>query len=382
MARYLLTVSQKQTVFAQRRLGETWQTAAEAAGCLPETARKMVFRAGGCAPRERAGRPGSLTVHEREEIMIGLAQGSTFTAIAKGLGRTTSTVSREVKANGGRTGYRAQAAQCSACDNALRARPSKLETNLVLRAYVEKHLALCWSPQQISLRLVQDYPHDLEMRVSYETIYMALYVQSKGQLNRELCASLRTHRTRRKLQSVTATKTRIADMEMIADRPSEVEDRSVPGHWEGDLIIGKSGASAIATLVERTTRFVMLVHLEGDRRAETVREAITTKIQTLPEQLRVTLTWDQGIEMAQHATFTIDTNVKVYFCDPHSPWQRGTNENTNGLLRQYFPKGTDLSVHSQQDLDRVAQELNGRPRATLSYATPTEKLTELLALTA
>ena len=383
MARYLLTDWQRRTIFELRRLGEPWSVVALMVGCREEAARKMVWRAGGCAPRERAGRPGCLTVDEREAIMLGVRAGSTFSTIAQELRRSVSTVSREVEANGGRHRYRAQAAQRRACDRTLRSdRQSRLLRIPRLGAYVETKLLLCWSPQQISRRLLVDFPDDLEMRVSHETIYLALFMQSKGLLRKELSVCLRSGRTRRKLHGTASTTVgKIPGMIMISDRPAEIEDRAVPGHWEGDLIVGKNNGSAIVTLVERQTRFVMLARLEGDHRAETVREAIAAKIQTLPEALRKSLTWDQGSEMAQHVKFTIDTGVAVYFCNPQSPWQRGTNENTNGLLRQYFPKGTDLSVHDESELDRVAHELNGRPRATLDYATPTEKFAELFAHT-
>ena len=383
MARYRLTNWQKRTIFELRRRGEPWSIVALIVGCREEAARKMVSRAGGCAPRERAGRPGCLTIDDREVIMLGLRASSTFSAIAVELQRSVSTISREVQANGGRRGYRAQAAQRRACTRALRSnRESKLTRNPRLGAYVEEKLLLRWSPQQISRRLRVDHPSDSEMRVSHETIYLALFMQSKGLLRKELSACLRSGRARRKLHGNASDRTRIADMIMISDRPAEIEDRAVPGHWEGDLIIGKNSGSAIVTLVERQTRYVMLARLEDDHRAETVRNAIAAQIQTLPQALRQSLTWDQGIEMAQHVKFTIDTGVAVYFCDPHSPWQRGTNENTNGLLRQYFPKGQDLSIHDQSELDRVAHELNGRPRATLNYATPAEQFAELFALTA
>jgi IS30 family transposase len=237
-----------------------------------------------------------------------------------------------------------------------------------------------WSPEQISRRMRRDFPDDECMRISYEAIYQAFYVQGRGGLRRELAACLRTGRAlRMPRRRVDHRKKRIKDMVMISERPPEAADRAVPGHWEGDLIVGKGGASAIGTVVERTTRFTMLVHLPGGHDAVTVRDALATTILTLPSHLRRSLTWDQGWELMEHAQFSVDTDVAVYFCDPHSPWQRGTNENTNGLLRQYFPKGTDLSVHSADDVANVAVALNGRPRKTLNWMTPAEAFAALLA---
>ena len=249
--------------------------------------------------------------------------------------------------------------------------------------FVEGKLALKWSPQQISDRLIIEFPDDPEMRVSHETIYQTLFVQGRGGLRKELSACLRTGRAQRRPHGRTGNRgTKIPDKVMISERPAEADDRAVPGHWEGDLIIGKDNKSAIATLVERTTGFTMLVALPDGYSAEHTRNALADKVQTLPERLRRSITWDQGPEMAQHVQFTIDTDIQVYFCDPYSPWQRGTNENTNGLLRQYFPRGTDLSGHTQQHLDAVADELNGRPRRRLGYMTPSEALTHVVANTA
>jgi IS30 family transposase len=246
-------------------------------------------------------------------------------------------------------------------------------------AVIEEWLGLEFSPEQISARLKRVYPDDPEMRISHETIYLSLFVQSRGELRRQLTAQLRTGRTRRKPQGRVERRGRITDMVSISERPAEVEDRAVPGHWEGDLIIGAGGHSAVATLVERQTRFVMLGYLGTDRTTATVTGVLKDRIQTLPEQLVCTVTWDQGRELAAHQQFTVDTGVKVFFCDPHSPWQRGSNENTNGLLRQYLPKSTDLAVHDQAALDRIAARLNGRPRKTLGWMTPAEKMGELLA---
>jgi IS30 family transposase len=235
-----------------------------------------------------------------------------------------------------------------------------------------------WSPEQIARRLRDEFGDDATMTISHETIYQSLYVQGRGELRRELARCLRTGRAQRRPQGRVEQRGRIADMVMISDRPAEVEDRAVPGHWEGDLIIGKDGKSAIGTLVERATRFVILLHLPNGRNAEAVRDAMTNVIQTLPASLRRTITWDQGVEMAQHVQFSVDTGVDVYFCDPHSPWQRGSNENTNGLLRQYFPKRTEIAHYTQAELDDVAAELNGRPRQTLGFKTPSQALDEAL----
>jgi IS30 family transposase len=247
-----------------------------------------------------------------------------------------------------------------------------------LCAQVVEDLERLWSPRQIACRLERAFPDDPEMRVSPETIYKSLYVQGRGELRRELAACLRTGRAARRPQGRVERRGKIPEMVMISERPAEVADRAVPGHWEGDLIMGKNGASAIGTLVERHTRFVLLLHLGDGKTAEHVRIAMTDAIRTLPEALRRSITWDQGSEMTHHAAFTVETGIPVFFCDPHSPWQRGSNENTNGLLRQYFPKGTDLSVHSPADLAAAADSLNGRPRETLDWMTPSEKLNEVL----
>ena len=251
-----------------------------------------------------------------------------------------------------------------------------------LRDEVERWLALRWSPQQIAARLVLDYPDDLEMRVSHETIYRSLFVQGRGALRKELTRCLRTGRAQRRPRGRTIGGGHLTDMVLISDRPAEVKDRAVPGHWEGDLIVGKNGKSAIGTLVERQTRFVMLMNLSKGRLAIHVRNALADKVRDLPEQLRRSLTWDRGKEMGEHVRFTVATGVQVYFCDPRSPWQRATNENSNGLLRQYFPKGTDLAVYTQKQLDAIAAELNGRPRQTLGWMTPSEAFSRVGAMTA
>jgi len=262
-----------------------------------------------------------------------------------------------------------------------RPKPSKLTLDPRLRAWVQDKLeSEQWSPEQIARRLPEAFPDDESMRISHEAIYQALYVQGRGALRRELTACLRTGRALRKpRRRADGRRERIKDKILISERPAAVEDRAVPGHWEGDLIVGEHSGSAIGTLVERSTRFVMLLHLPTDHGAEAVRDAIVTQINTLPAALRRSLTWDQGIELARHAEITFAADLPVYFCDPHSPWQRGTNENTNGLLRQYFPKGSDLSVHDAAHLESIAAKLNGRPRKTLAFKTPAEVLARLLS---
>jgi IS30 family transposase len=321
-----------------------------------------------------------LSLAEREEISRGIVAGDSLRLIASRLGRSPSTVSREVVRNGGRRGYRACRADRSALRKMRRPKVAKLVRCGRLRAVVEEKLEHCWSPQQIASWLVEAFPDDPEMRVSHETIYQSLYVQTRGALRREFASRLRTGRSHRRSRGFRMGGN-LREIVSIAERPPEINDRAIPGHWEGDLIIGKAGRSAIATLVERQTRFTMLIQLP-DRTAESLRVALTEHIQQLPETLRRTLTWDQGKEMAEHARFTVDSNVQVYFCDPSRPWQRGTNENTNGLLRQYFPKGDDLARYRQADLDRVADELNGRPRQTLNWMKPSEAFDQLIATTA
>jgi IS30 family transposase len=328
--------------------------------------------------------PRFLTLAEREQIADLRLAGTSMRAIATALGRPASTVSRELARNADPDQpdrrYLPYAAQRAAAGRRARPKAAKLVTNTVLASYVQAGLDQRWSPEQICHALVIDHPEDREMRVSPETIYQALYLQARGGLRREVAAALRTGRTRRKPHRDPAARTpRFTDpMIMIADRPAEVDDRALPGHWEGDLIIGADGASAIGTLVERTTRYVMLVHLPHGRTAEAVRDQLVATVATLPAHLRGSLTWDQGAEMAAHRAFSLATDMPVYFCDPASPWQRGSNENTNGLLRQYFPKGTDLAAHGPADLEQVAQQLNGRPRKTLDWETPAQRLRALL----
>ncbi|MBA2373332.1 MAG: IS30 family transposase [Chloroflexi bacterium] len=323
-----------------------------------------------------------LRLAEREEISRGVIAGDSLRAIARRLGRATSTVSREVAHNGRRAGYRAWHAERTAIERARRPKPAKLATNLRLTALVEALLAQRWSPEQIAARLRHDHPGQPEMWVSHETIYQSLFVQGRGALRAELARCLRSGRTRRRPEGRYAPgRGRIPNMVLISERPAEVADRAVPGHWEGDLLMGRDNHSAISTLVERRTRYVMLVALPHGRTAEAVRDALAERITALPDQLRRSLTWDQGKEMSEHVRLTIETGVQVYFCDPHSPWQRGSNENTNGLLRQYFPKGTDLSRHTQGELDAVAREFNGRPRQTLGWLKPSEAYAEVVAST-
>jgi IS30 family transposase len=324
---------------------------------------------------------GRLTVAEREEVSLGVHRGETFSAIASRFGRATSTVSREVAANGGRAGYRAWRAHERARERARRPKRPKLACPR-LAAQVTAWLEEWWSPEEIARRLRIEFPTDPMMWVSHETIYQALFVQGRGELRRELARCLRTGRTARRRRGRNETTGRIPGMVMISDRPAEAADRAVPGHWEGDLILGKANKSAVGTLVERSTRFVLLLHLPDGRNVRAVDEAMRQAIATLPDELFRSITWDQGKEMSRHAAFSVDTGIAVYFCDPHSPWQRGSNENTNGLLRQYMPKGTDLNVHSADDLARIARSLNNRPRKTLGFMKPSEKLAELLAHTA
>jgi IS30 family transposase len=316
---------------------------------------------------------------EREAISRGVSAGRSARAIAGELGRAPSTITRELAANGGRERYRALRAHERAIACSQRPKPGKLARLPRLRAEVEAGLAARWSPQQISARLKAAHPDDPEMQISHETIYQSLFVQSRGELRRQLAANLRSGRSARRARGGgLGTRGKIKDMVLISQRPAEIEDRAVPGHWEGDLLVGKAGRSFIATLVERQTRYVLLARLGDRRTSEHVVAALQQRIGHLPAHLLVSLTWDQGNELAAHRHFSVQTGVPVYFCDPHSPWQRGSNENTNGLLRQYLPKGTDLAIHTQDDLDHIAAELNGRPRQTLGWKTPAEKMNELL----
>ncbi len=327
--------------------------------------------------------PRYLTLEERETIADMHREGRSLRAIGRALGRPASTVKREIDTRAVNGVYRPHRAQRAWAKSRSRPKDAKLAQAGPLREFVAGRLRERWSPEQICNALINEFPDDGSMRVSPETIYQAIYVQARGGLRREVAAALRTGRTRRKPHRSPEQRTRrfTDEMVMISERPAEVEDRAVPGHWEGDLIVGPRSESAIVTLVERSSRYVMLGHLPGGHTAEEVRDVLVPLIQTLPEHLRGSLTWDQGCEMAAHKQFTVATGVPVYFCDPHSPWQRGSNENTNGLLRQYFPKGTDLSVHGPADLEHVAQQLNSRPRKTLGWRTPAERLRDLLTTT-
>jgi IS30 family transposase len=360
--------------------------AAGAVGVSPVTGERWFAHAGGVIPSfasEPSGR--RLTFKDREEIAVLRGAGFGVRAIAREVGWSASTISRElarvpVQRKKPSRGYRASVAQADADRKTRRPKSAVLATNLPLRRVVAAQLRLNHSPEQISARLRRDYPQDQEMRVSPETIYQSIYVQVRGALRRDLAKHLRTGRVVRKPRRREGERRpRMAGMIGIADRPPEVEDRAVPGHWEGDLIVGEMSGSAIGTLVERTTRFTMLLHLPVNHGALAVQNAIVAKMAQLPDVLRRTLTWDQGIEMSSHVTTAAAADLDIYFCDPHSPWQRGTNENTNGLLRQYFPKGTDLSVHGAGYLDFVAAELNNRPRKTLQWQTPAEALDQLLS---
>lgn len=424
----------KQAFWEQIAAGLQSDDAARVCGVSQPLGPRWFREAGGMPPMPLAPLSGRyLSFCEREEIALLRAQQCGVREIARQLGRSTSTISRELRRNaatrGGTLQYRATVAQWKAEKAAKRPKTAKLAHNKQLQAYVQERLSgtvfddqgkpilgpnvpwkgrrhgrradrrwgTSWSPEQISRRLLLDFPDDASMRISHEAIYQALYIQGRGALRRELCACLRTGRALRvpRARARQRGKPFITPEVMISERPAEVADRGVPGHWEGDLIIGLS-SSAIGTLVERTTRFTMLLHLppmlghgSGARvkngpalaghGAQAVRDAIAAKIATLPEQLAKSLTWDQGAEMAQHAQLRIETGLEIYFCDPRSPWQRGTNENTNGLLRQYFPKGTDLSRYGERELDAVAATLNSRPRKTLGWKTPAEALNALLS---
>jgi IS30 family transposase len=375
------TRAQRAEIRRRVAAGERILDVAIAVGRSKRSVQALVSPFGGIQPRAAVRSPWRLSAAEREEISRGLSSGASLRRIAAGLGRSPSTVSREVAVNGGRRRYRAHRAEDRAVRQARRPRAAKLARQPRLRQAVERLLRDLWSPQQIAWQLRHDHPHDPEMWVSHETIYQSLFVQGRGALRAELHRCLRSGRARRRPAGRARSFGDIRDMVLLSERPAEIEDRAVPGHWEGDLIIGKGARSAIGTLVERQTRFVMLVALPDGRTAEAVRTALVRTIGRLPEQLRGSLTWDRGKEMSEHARFTVDTGIQVYFCDPHSPWQRGSNENTNGLLRQYFPKGSDLSVHSQADLDAVASALNRRPRQTLGWMTPSQALAKVVALT-
>lgn len=363
------------------RAGETFETTAAGVGCSTKSIQRFLALTGGIKRRLRERSPLRLSLGEREEISLGLRAGESLRSIARRLRRAPSTISREVAWGGSGSSYRAWRADAAAIERGRRPKPAKLALDSRLCREVARGLCGRWSPQQIAARLIRDYPDDMAMRVSHETIYRTLFVQARGALRKELTACLRTGRAQRRPQMRVEQSGagRLRNMVLISDRPPEIEDRAVPGHWEGDLIIGKGGRSAIGTLVERSSRYVMLVRLPHGRSAEEFRAALTRTVSKLPAELRRTLTWDQGKEMADHVRFSTDTDMQVYFCDPHSPWQRGSNENTNGLLRQYFPSRDDLSVHSTARLNAVARELNNRPRQTLNWMKPSEVFSRTVA---
>lgn len=382
MGRPGLTDGQKAELWRRWKEG---QTLSEIGLTLSKQAASIfgvVTAKGGIAPAPRRRSSRTLNSSEREEISRGIAAGVAIRGIAWKLGRHASTISREIGRHGGISRYRASQADQATWDRALRPKACLLATQPRLRAVVAQKLLQKWSPEQIAGWLEKQYPDDQTMRVSHETIYRSLFIQARGVLKRELMAHLRTRRLMRHSKKATTKgqpRGAIADAISIRERPPEVEDRAIPGHWEGDLISGSQN-SHIATLVERQSRFTVLVKVAG-KDTQSVVSALTHKVLTLPSQLRQSLTWDRGGEMALHKDFTVATDVDVYFCDPQSPWQRGTNENTNGLLRQYFPDGTDLSAFSQRDLDRVAMQLNQRPRKTLGFTTPADKLSATVAST-
>ena len=380
MLRRRLTEQERAEVWARRQRGELQQDIARRLRVTHPTITKIVLRTGGLAPAPRGRALRVLQTAEREEISRGLAAGWSFGAIARHVGRDPATIGREVTRHGGRAHYRAAVADAAAWHRARRPKPCWLSRQPALRRLVEQKLRQKWSPEQIAAWLKQTYADTPRMQVSHETIYRTLFVQSRGVFKRELLQHLRRRqRVRRPRARAGPAGGPLADAISIRERPASVDDRAVPGHWEGDLLTGTIH-SQIATLVERQSRYVMLIRLPT-KEAPAVARALAQQVRTLPAALRRSLTWDRGRELAAHRDFTIATDVQVYFCDPHSPWQRGSNENTNGLLRQYFPRGTDLTQHSQADLDRVAQQLNERPRKTLGWQTPAAKLASILAST-
>jgi len=373
-----LTEAERVELWARRAAGETGTRIARHLGRYAQSIQAHIHDAGGIAPRPRKRARIALTLQEREEISRGLAAADSLRSIALRIGRSPSTLSREVARNHGRQSYRAGAAEQAALTRGKRPKPTKLMSCAKLQAEVVAGLKLEWSPQQISRFLKEEYPGDPSMQVSHETIYLSLYLQGRGLLRKELTKHLRRrHQIRQPKRHQATNQGKIKDMINISERPAEAADRAVPGHWEGDLLLG-TPTTAIGTLVERSTRFVMLFKLPSGINAESARLGLTQKILTLPENLRRSLAWDQGREMKEHVRFTIDTGVQVYFCDPRSPWQRGSNENTNGLLRQYFPRFKTVGHYTQEQLDMVAAKLNGRPRETLGWKSPAKKLAQFL----
>ena len=376
--RWLLD-SEREEIWRRWKSGVTLRAIGRALNRRSAVVRRVVAARGGIAPSPRRRAPGALSHTEREEISRGIAAGLSMRTIAFTLSRAPSTVSREVARHGAREGYRAEAADRAAWTNARRPKPCRLATNPQLRRLVAKKLSLQWSPEQISGWLKREYADVLDMQISHETIYRSLFIQARGVLKKELLEHLRSKRTLRRSRHATRRKQsrgQIVDAISIRERPAEIEDRAIPGHWEGDLLAGVRN-SHVATLVERQSRFTMLVKVQG-KDSPGVVKALSRQVRQLPEQLKKSLTWDRGLEMALHKDFSIATDVQVYFCDPRSPWQRGTNENTNRLLRQYLSKQSDLSEYSQAQLNQIALRLNQRPRKTLGFRCPADKLDDLL----
>jgi len=374
-----LSVQQKKELWNRWKDGQSLSEIGRALGKHAGSIHGVLSAHGGIAPRIRNARAGSLALAEREEISRGLAAKRSLRSIAKQLERAPSTISREVARNGGANNYRAASANTCAANNALRPKVCVLQANSQLVKIVADRLYNDWSPQQISGWLARIYHGDKTMQISHETIYRSLFIQARGILKKELISHLRSRRMMRRGKTASTAgqpRGQIIDAVSIRDRPANIEDRAVPGHWEGDIISGSKN-SHIATLVERRSRFVMLVQVAGKDTTSVV-SALVRQVKTLPNGVMQSLTWDRGSELAQHKTFTLATDVAMYFCDPRSPWQRGTNENTNGLLRQYFPDGTDLSLFTQKDLNIIANKLNSRPRKTLAFMTPGDKIEEAL----
>lgn len=379
MGRPGLSASQKADLWQRWKDGQSLSEIGSALGKHAGSIHGVLSSNGGIVPATRRRSRLALTLTEREEISRGLSSGESIRQIAFRLARAPSTISREIARHGGLKKYRATVADSVAWQRSLRPKICRLAVHKQLQIVVAEQLSLDWSPEQISGWLRVQYPDDDTMRISHETIYRSLFIKARGVLKKELVKHLRTNRMMRrskKASSEDQPRGQIIDAVSIRERPAEVEDRAIPGHWEGDLISGAKN-SHIATLVERKSRYTMLVKVDGKDTTSVV-SALIRQVRNLPAELRQTLTWDRGMEMAQHKEFTVATDVQVFFCDPQSPWQRGTNENTNRLLRQYFPKGSELSGHSQSDLDLIALRLNQRPRKTLGYRSPAEQFQEVL----